>query len=304
METRQVGIGFLLVLGTGVVLSWSSIATALQDVVCRVHFLQLKYLIITLTLCSFLNLFFNISVLRIAKKQLTVICATAGTGDGRTRPLSVICSNCGHTTEATVTTLTTVPIIPVICLPMESTAHVMANVTSELALPLPIIKSEVTPFLESSLHPIFENLETHSFGGNSADEMSTSIIRTASLPEILPTTPIHMGSEEDCMRGMMESELSCPMETTASLGDDTDVTPLPHPQLPRRTRSLFSCNSLVTGRNPSHSHTLQVPVGTRIQFFRNLHFNRAHVFHVRLKLTHFIENVKVSFLNGNYNLIF
>ena len=259
-----------MVLLTGGSLAVASITISLQDVgVCRrSNSLQLVYLTIVLASCSILTLFFNSAVLRIAKKQLNAIYAQEPSFRRSTRKVSVICSNCGYKNETYVNTLLAVGDcgacaninIPAVIIPPNG-ATATATVST-----IPVDLEE----LESSVEAV------------EGDNVNLPLVRTVSLPTISDATagglvPISL---DPCSLPCPEAELGDKGLVSSMTGLNhghghepiaVAVGPLPVVAGMPRSKSLVNCQS----------HKIHGGVGPRLQLFRNLHFARSHMFHVR-----------------------
>lgn len=219
----QVLIGFLIVLVAGGSLAAMSISMGLGDPICQPQSLQLAYLTIVLTICSVLTLFFNSSVLRIAKKQLNAIYAQEPSlGKGRRR-VSVVCTNCGYKNETFVNTL----------LPISTTSEpANGNLENFPTTGTPLIAPSSPPPQQTSILPLADavvlgpldlNLDLKNFGDSLdpgitmnahmhinceldetssthlIDETTAPLVRTLSLPTIPDTVavPVSMVVQPD-----------------------------------------------------------------------------------------------------------
>jgi hypothetical protein len=299
-------------------LAGATISLGLNDPICRAQSLQLVYLTIVLAICSFLTLFFNSAVLRIAKKQLNAIYAQEPSIRGRRR-VSVICTNCGYKNETYVNTLLPVPstVVGNASRPMGVTMPLGVSTENLVCgsghgtcglnhhhhhspLSNPAAQSSILPLadamvigpldLDLNLGGLGRNLNMNcdpSDHQNLLDDTTTPLVRTVSLPTIPDTlsVPISVVVQPDpsippaVVIGNMAADvdLGCKMTSMSHLDDpcnDLSFTGTHHnnAHIIPRSRSLVTCQT----------HKIIPPTVTvpRLQLFRNLHFARAHMFHV------------------------
>lgn len=339
----QVLIGFLIVLLAGGSLAAISITMGLRDPICRPQSLQLVYLTIVLTICSVITLFFNSSVLRIAKKQLNAIYAQEPSLSRGRRRVSVVCTNCGYKNETFVNTLLPISV--------PSTGNSVQTHHSQLECllsngngmmpscnspPQPSILPLSDAIVLGSLHLDLkmknyqEELENGGINGNMhslgcggeqdesasshlADETTTPLVRTVSLPTIpdAMSVPIAVVAQPDpslrpaVVLGNLSADVGADMggkivsmsnlesvpftngigegvgPAVATSAAQPSSVMVSHHLLPR-SRSLMTCRT--------HKVIPEASAAPRLQLFRNLHFARAHMFHVSI----FVKDVAVT----------